>query len=56
MGVENIQSKLSMLIVNRGDSVTKIVRSATLTSQTLAVYEQVVLIDTDTVDLSLIHI
>ena len=50
MGVENIQSKLSMLAVNRGSSVTKIVRSATLIAQTLAVYEQVVLLDTDTAD------
>jgi len=48
MSIEGQPSKLSTLMVNRGDSVTKITRTATLTSQTLKVYEQVVLIDNGT--------
>jgi len=39
-----------MLMVNRGDSVEKWSRTAAYTSDTMEVFEQVVLVDTDTVD------
>jgi len=39
-----------MALVNRGDSVEKIVRTDADHAETLQVYEQVVLIDTDTND------
>jgi len=48
MGVESIQSKLSMLMVTRADSVEKIVRTDADAAETLQVHEQVVLIDTAT--------
>ena len=50
MGVESIQSKLTIMGVPRDQAVTKIVRTATLTAQTLEVWEQVVQVDTDTTD------
>jgi len=50
MSIESIQSKLSALAVTRADAVEKIVRSATDTTETLEVWEQVVLLDTDAVD------
>ena len=48
MSIEGQPSKLSMLMVNRGDSVEKIVRTDADAAETLEVYEQVVLIDTET--------
>jgi len=50
MSIEGQPSKLTMLGVNRGDSVEKIVRTDADAAETLQVYEQVVLIDTDTND------
>lgn len=50
MGIERGQAALEKLMVNRGSSVVKWTRTASYTSDTLEVFEQVLLIDTDTTD------
>jgi len=50
MSIESQPSKLTMFGVNRASSVVKWARTAAYTSDTMEVFEQVVLVDTDTVD------
>ena len=50
MGIEREQAALTGMQVKRDTSVVKWSRTAAYTSDTMEVFEQVVLIDTDTVD------
>jgi len=50
MSIEREQAGLNAGLVKRDTSVTKWVRSASYTSDTMEVFEQVVLVDTDTAD------
>jgi len=50
MGIEREQAALTGMQVKRDTSVVKWSRTAAYTSDTMAVYERVVLVDTDTVD------
>ena len=50
MGIEREQAALTGMQVKRDTSVVKWSRTAAYTSDTMEVFEQVVLVDTDTVD------